>query len=83
MGDIRRCWTAFCYTKPWMFFTPPALKDMEGNQAITLEDKEEIARKVSFLRPPNNPVGPTTPRPGTQHQDIETAAVCQALYNQV
>lgn len=60
----------------------PALKDMEGIQATTLENKKEMVRRVAFLRPPENSVSPPPPRHGIEYLEVGRGAVHRALYDQ-
>jgi Reverse transcriptase (RNA-dependent DNA polymerase)/Endonuclease-reverse transcriptase len=49
--DKNRCWTALKYTSSRASSTTPAMKDANGDFATTIEEKEEIFRKMAFPDP--------------------------------
>lgn len=54
LGDSEWCWTALQYTKQWMSSTTPALKDLEGNAATSLDEKAKMIQMAVF--PPLPPL---------------------------
>lgn len=53
-SDKNRCWIAVKYTKPQQFKTTSALKDLFGNVAMSMKDKETLVRKTAFPPPPKS-----------------------------
>jgi hypothetical protein len=49
--DKNRCWTALKYTSSRVSSTTLAMKDANGEFATTIEEKEEIFRKMAFPDP--------------------------------
>jgi hypothetical protein len=47
----NRCWTALKYTSSRASSTTPAMKDADSGFVTTIEEKEEIFRKMAFPDP--------------------------------
>ena len=80
--DKNHCWTALKYTKPLQFRTTPALKDNEGNIAVSMKAKEALVRKSALLRPPPNFLETPAISLGLAHTKITEETVGQALLTQ-
>ena len=80
--DKNHCWTALKYTKPLQFRTTPALKDNEGNIAVSMKAKEALVRKSAFPRPPPNFLETPAIPLGLAHTKITEKTVGQALLTQ-
>lgn len=82
IGESERCWTVLRNTKPWSLFTTPALENTEGNQAITLEKKEEMVGRAAFTHPKVDPVDPPSYRSSRAHPMIDETTVQRVLFVQ-
>ncbi len=80
--DKNHCWTALKYTKPLQFRTTPALKDSEGNIAVSMKAKEALVGKSAFPRPPPNFLETPAIPLGLAHTKITEEIVGQALLTQ-
>ena len=80
--DKNHCWTAFKYTKPLQFRTTPALKDTEGNIAITIKAKQALVCKSAFPKPPIGLAEPPVISLGMAHIKVTEETVSQALMTQ-
>ncbi len=80
--DKDHCWTALKYTKPLQFRTTPALKDSDGNTAVSIKAKEVLVRKSAFPKLPTNLVEPPITSFGLAHTKITKEVVVQALMTQ-
>ena len=77
--DKNHCWTALKYTKPLQFRTTPALKDSDGNTAISMRAKEALVRRSAFPKPLTNLVEFSVTPFGSAHTRINEEVVGQAL----
>ena len=77
--DKNHCWTALKYTKPLQFRTMPALKDSDGNTAVSMKAKEALVRRSAFPTPPLNTVEPLVSPHGLLHRKITEEVIAQAL----
>lgn len=77
--DQNRCWTAFKYTKPRQLKTTPALKDPEGNVAISMKAKEALVRRSAFPKPPKSLRPEPVVLPGIAHKGVTEVKVANAL----
>ena len=80
--DKNHCWTALKYTKPLQFRTTPALKDNEGNIAVSMKAKEALVRKSAFPRPPPNFLKTPAIPLGLAYTKITEETVGQTLLTQ-
>ena len=80
--EKNHCWTALKYTKPLQFQTTPALKDSDGNTAVSMKAKEALVRRSAFPKPPPNPIEPPISPYGLLHTKISEEVVAQALMTQ-
>ena len=80
--DKNHCWIALKYTKPLQFKTTPALKDSDGNVAVSMKAKEALVRQSVFPKPPTSLVQTPVISSGLAHTKITEAIVAQALVTQ-
>ncbi len=80
--DNNHCWAALKYSKPLQFRRTPALKDSDGNTAVSLKAKEVLVRRSAFLKPPTNLVVPSVTSFGSAYIKIIKEGVAQALVTQ-
>ena len=80
--DKNQCWTALKYTKPLQFRTTPALKDSDGNTAVSMKAKEALVRKSAFPKPPINLFEPSVIPSGLAHTKITEEVVARTLMTQ-
>lgn len=80
--DKNHCWSALKYTKPLQFKTTPALKDSDGNAAVSMKAKEALVRRSAFPKPPTSLVQTPVTSSGSAHTKITEAIVAQALMTQ-
>ena len=81
--DKNHCWTALKYTILLQFITTPALKDSEGNIAVSIKAKKALVWKSAFLKSsPNFFKTPAIPL-GLAHAKIIEKTVGQILLTQV
>ena len=80
--DKNHCWMALKYTKPLQFRITPALKDSDGNTAVSMKAKEALVRKSAFPKPPANFVEPPVISSGVAHTKINEEVIAQALMTQ-
>ncbi len=81
--DKNYCWTALKYTKPLQFRTTPALKDSDGNMAVSMKAKEALVPRSAFPKPPTNLVKPPVTSFGPAHTKITEEVIAQAFMTQV
>ena len=80
--DKNYYWTTLKYTKPLKFQTMPALRDSDGNTAVSIKAKEALVRKSAFLKPPTNLVELPVISLGLAYTKIIEEVVAQALVTQ-
>ncbi len=73
---------ALKYTKPLQFRTTPALKDSDGNTAVSMKAKEALVRRSAFPKPPINLIEPPVIPFRSAHTKITEEAVAQAVMAQ-
>lgn len=61
----------------------PALKDSDGNTAVSMRAKEALVRKSAFPKSPTNVIQPLRLSFGSAHTKITEELVAQALMTQL
>lgn len=77
--DPNRCWTTLKYTKPLLFKTTPALKDVDGNVATSMKAKEALVYRSAFPKPPISLEAEPLISSGIAHKRITEEKVYLAL----
>ena len=80
--DKNHYWTAFKYTKLLQFQTTPALRDSDGNTAVSMKAKEALVRKSSFPKLLTNFIELLVISCGLAPTKIIEKVVAQALVTQ-
>ncbi len=80
--DKNHCWTTLKYTKPLKFQTLSALKNSDGNTAVSIKAEEALVRRSAFPKPPPNPVKPLVSSCRLLHTKVTEEVVAQALMTQ-
>lgn len=78
----NHCWMALKYTKPRQFKMTPALKDVEGNIATSMNAKEALVRTSAFSKPPTNGTAEPVVTSGTAHKEVTEKVIEKALMTQ-
>ena len=74
--------TALKYTKPLQLKTTPALKDDDGNTAVSMRAKEALVQRSAFSKPPTNLIKPPVTSFRSAYMKINEEVVDQALLTQ-
>ena len=73
---------ALKYTKFLQFRTILALKDGDGNTAVSIKAKEALVRRSAFPKPPPNFIEPPIISCGIVHIKITKETIAQVLMTQ-
>ena len=80
--DKNHCWTALKYSKSLQFRTILALKDGDGDMAVSMKAKKALVQKSAFSKLPTNLIEPPVMFFGSAHMKINEKVVGQALLTQ-